>query len=444
MNFAGRTILGACSVAAIAALLTPQLSLAADMKLGLKDEPRPAVITLQETEEGGVFADKNGMTLYTDRDETKPNTPACTYDVPILGEVAEADDIRAFPPYPNPTTCLHKHKPVVDIGDGKAVGPWAVIEDSYGIKQWAYKGHVVYTSVKDLAVGQNWLDIETGLRQGRKRFLTLFAPLELPPDITVQEVGVAKVFATYSGRTLYTLTQDRVGKSMCDGACLDQWKPFLGGALSQPRGEWTLVTRDDHTRQWAFRGKPLYQFASDKAAGDTRGNNLPGALVAVAYPAAREPSSVTIQGTPVGDLYADDKGMTLYAYICPGSGGRECDDPTEKMNWWYVICGNTPEKCAKEWKPFLASENAKPTGGTWTTVSMPLPWSPVMAAPGSKEPSVKVWAYKGRPLFTHANEDRPGMIDGMDIGTLGGPKWFSIRATGADLNRKTTAIQAAR
>lgn len=362
MNFTSRSFLRACVVATAATLLMPPLLLAADPKLALKDEPRPAGIRLQETERGIVFADSKGMTLYTDRDETKLNTPVCTYDIPQIGEVKDARDIRFSAPFSKPTTCRHKHLPIVEIGDGKPVGQWAVIEDSYGIKQWAYRGHAVYTSVKDLAPGQDWLDLETGARQYRKRFVALFAPLDLPPDITVQPVGVAQVLATFSGLTLYTLTRDRVGKSLCEKTCLEEWRPFLGGTFSEGRGAWTLVQRADGTRQWAFGGKPLYTFAADKAAGDIRGNNLPGALVAVAYPAPRTPAFVTIQHTPVGPMYADEKGMTLYSYVCKGDAGRECDDPGEMTNWWFAECGNTPQKCAAQWKPVIAPDNAKPAG----------------------------------------------------------------------------------
>ena len=444
MKFAGRALLGVCVVVTAAAVAAPPYSFAAAPKVALMDEPRPSDIRLQETELGFVFADSRGMTLYTDRDEAKPNVPVCTYDIPQPATVTDAEDIRAFPPFPSPVACRHKHKPVEVTEGSKPVGPWTIVEDTYGIKQWAYRSHVVYTSVKDLAPGQAWNDVDTGMRQYRKRFLTLFAPLDLPPDITLQTIGVARILGTFTGRTLYTLAQDRAGKSTCEGACLDQWSPYLGGALSQPRGEWTLVTRNDGTRQWAFRGKPLYTFNADRKAGDTKGNNLPGVEVAVTYSAPRPPSFVTVQTTPVGDVYADEKGMTLYAFICPGESGRECDDAGEKTNWWFVVCGNTPEKCAAQWRPVFAKENAKPAGNSWSIVTMPLPWSPVRATQDSKEPGAKVWAYKGRPLFTYAHEDRPGMIDGMDIGTLGGPRWFALYSTGAELNANSTITQAAR
>lgn len=435
----------AASVIAAATTVLSHPLLAADQKFALKDEPRPSNIRLQETDLGVVFADSNGMTLYTDTADPKLNTPACTYDAPSPlsdEEVREEAIIEPNPPGLGYQACLLKHRPV-EVGDAKPVGPWTVFERD-GKKQWAYRGHPVYTSIKDMAPGQAWADLDVAMGQYRKQFVAIFAPLDLPPDLMLQEVGAAKVFATFSGRTLYTLAQDRAGKSTCEGACLEKWQPFVGGVLSQSRGDWSLVQRTDGRRQWALHGKPLYMYAADRAAGDTKGNNLPGVDVAVAYPAPRAPSFITMQTTPVGDLYADENGKTLYSFICPGRGGRECDDAGEKTSWWFVVCGNAPEKCADVWKPVLAKDDAKPAGNNWTIVNMPLPWSPVRAAVGSSEKSVKVWAFKGRPLFTYTYEDHPGMIDGMDVGTRLGPRWYAIYSTGADLNTKRTVTQAAR
>jgi predicted lipoprotein with Yx(FWY)xxD motif len=36
-------------------------------------------------------------------------------------------------------------------------------------------------------------------------------------------------------------------------------------------GELTLITRDDGTKQVAYKGVPLYHFAQDTAAGDING-----------------------------------------------------------------------------------------------------------------------------------------------------------------------------
>ena len=43
-------------------------------------------------------------------------------------------------------------------------------------------------------------------------------------------------------------------------------------------GDWKVIARDDGSKQWAYKGKPLYYFKNDAKAGDTvgdgKGNNV--------------------------------------------------------------------------------------------------------------------------------------------------------------------------
>jgi predicted lipoprotein with Yx(FWY)xxD motif len=39
-------------------------------------------------------------------------------------------------------------------------------------------------------------------------------------------------------------------------------------------GDWSVVTRDDGTKQWAFRGKPVYYWAKDTKPGDRTGDGV--------------------------------------------------------------------------------------------------------------------------------------------------------------------------
>jgi predicted lipoprotein with Yx(FWY)xxD motif len=77
------------------------------------------------------------------------------------------------------------------------------------------------------------------------------------------------------GRSLYILTSDRPGHPACSGACLQTWPPLSGTGTpgtgvhddfaTIARGTGTQVTFDKH---------PLYMFAGDTAAGDTKGNGI--------------------------------------------------------------------------------------------------------------------------------------------------------------------------
>ncbi len=79
-----------------------------------------------------------------------------------------------------------------------------------------------------------------------------------------------------TGRTLYTFDKDTVGsgKSVCNAACATNWPPFTAGATDQTGGDWTIVTRDDSTKQWAWSGQPLYYWAKDHEAGDVTGDGF--------------------------------------------------------------------------------------------------------------------------------------------------------------------------
>ena len=78
------------------------------------------------------------------------------------------------------------------------------------------------------------------------------------------------------GMTLYTFDKDVAGsgKSACSGECPAIWPPLRADSGAIPAGELSVITRDDGTKQWAYKGKPLYYFAKDQAAGDTLGDNV--------------------------------------------------------------------------------------------------------------------------------------------------------------------------
>jgi predicted lipoprotein with Yx(FWY)xxD motif len=75
------------------------------------------------------------------------------------------------------------------------------------------------------------------------------------------------------GMTLYTFDNDKeANKSACAGNCLNNWPILKADAADKDMGDWKVITRDDGTKQWAYKGKPLYYFAMDKAAGDKVGD----------------------------------------------------------------------------------------------------------------------------------------------------------------------------
>ncbi|HWI83177.1 hypothetical protein [Ramlibacter sp.] len=77
-----------------------------------------------------------------------------------------------------------------------------------------------------------------------------------------------------NGMTLYTFDRDAGGKSMCNGPCAANWPPLLAPAGASAAGEWSVVTRDDGSRQWAYKGKPVYYWAKDAKPGDRTGDGV--------------------------------------------------------------------------------------------------------------------------------------------------------------------------
>ncbi len=78
--------------------------------------------------------------------------------------------------------------------------------------------------------------------------------------------------------TLYTFDKDVVGsgKSVCNGPCATNWPPLKAEAGAQATGDWSLVTRDDGSLQWAYKGQPLYHWAKDQKPGDRTGEGVNG------------------------------------------------------------------------------------------------------------------------------------------------------------------------
>ncbi len=79
-----------------------------------------------------------------------------------------------------------------------------------------------------------------------------------------------------NGMTLYTFDKDTAGsgKSVCNGPCATNWPPLAAAAGAMGSGDWTIITRDDGSRQWAYKGKPLYFWAKDSKPGDRTGDGF--------------------------------------------------------------------------------------------------------------------------------------------------------------------------
>ncbi len=82
------------------------------------------------------------------------------------------------------------------------------------------------------------------------------------------------VLVNGSGMTLYTFDKDAGGKSACNGPCATNWPPLMAIGEAKAAGEWSIITRDDGGKQWAYKGRPLYTWVKDGKPGDKTGDGF--------------------------------------------------------------------------------------------------------------------------------------------------------------------------
>jgi len=88
------------------------------------------------------------------------------------------------------------------------------------------------------------------------------------------DTSKGKTLVDVKGMTLYVFDKDASGKSNCNGPCATNWPPLMAAADAKASGDWSVVTRDDGAKQWAYKGKPLYTWAKDTKPGDVTGDGF--------------------------------------------------------------------------------------------------------------------------------------------------------------------------
>ncbi len=79
-----------------------------------------------------------------------------------------------------------------------------------------------------------------------------------------------------NGMTLYTFDKDTAGsgKSVCVDKCAVNWPPLMADAGANGSGDWSVIARADGSKQWAYKGWPLYYWVKDQKPGDMTGDNV--------------------------------------------------------------------------------------------------------------------------------------------------------------------------
>jgi predicted lipoprotein with Yx(FWY)xxD motif len=104
-------------------------------------------------------------------------------------------------------------------------------------------------------------------------FAAISAANAAPPTKTAT-TAKGPALTDAKGMSLYTFDKDSGGKSACNGPCAANWPALKAEASDKASAGYTIIARDDGSKQWAYKGKPLYTFAKDQKAGDTTGDGF--------------------------------------------------------------------------------------------------------------------------------------------------------------------------
>ena len=99
---------------------------------------------------------------------------------------------------------------------------------------------------------------------------------ETNSTLSLRKTGLGPILVNSRGRTLYLFSKERNGKSACSGNCAKFWPPLLrqGKPTVGPGIKQSLVgstRRSNGSVQVTYNKHPLYSFAVDKRAGETKG-----------------------------------------------------------------------------------------------------------------------------------------------------------------------------
>jgi predicted lipoprotein with Yx(FWY)xxD motif len=399
--------------------------------------------------DGPVFADAKGHTLY-----------AWPYKLQRVGNAGDpkgqsnCSNVKTtvnagyMSPYPGGFTlpdpdkrpsCEQVWPPAIAPADAKPIGKWTVITRQDGRKQWAYDGAALYTSSLDRRPG-DVLGGDTFDHRGDHPAMRV--PIQPPPDVppafTVTTTRTGRLLQTERNFSVYSSDNDGPEKSNCDTACALVWIPMLAPESARPHGDWTIFEREPGLRQWAFRKKPLYRYALDSRARSLEGSDVPGWHNVFTQRSPPPPPGFTIQDTSAGQVLADSSGKTIYIYSCGEDTVDQlgCDHPGQTQAYRLAMCGGgDADRCMRTFQYVLAPKGAKSLSRSWSVIDID-PKTGRLATSGQAG-SLHVWAFRERPVYTYAGDNRPGDTNADGIGEFRGEReGFKAYWLRDDFNRR--------
>ncbi len=267
-----------------------------------------------------------------------------------------------------------------------------------------------------LAAAEKWKDAEIATPVG----ITL-QPLDKGQGYDLGKSAASFIareriaFTDAKGLTLYTYANDPIGKATCAGDCAQTWLPAPVSANAKPFGAWSIITRDDGAKQWAYQGKALYRFVNDVDPGSVGGNSpmrfgsrrMNGAGVFVGGGIRGAGVRGAAPDVPLPAEWTPALAFPALGVKAPdGLGVREIPDAAvlalvDSDNFTlYTTSGNPAKEESANWKPVAAPVFAK-TSGDFGFIE--------------RTDGIRQWAYKGRGLYTYAGDLVPGDANGVGV-----------------------------
>ncbi|MCO6042090.1 hypothetical protein [Thermococcus alcaliphilus] len=260
---------------------------------------------------------------------------------------------------------------------------FSVITRDDGSKQLAYKGWPLYYFFKDEKAGDTNGEGVKGVW------------FVMKPDYTLMiayKEGIGTYFVDPSGMALYYFAKDVNGTSVCYGDCAQKWPVFAPEEVSAPStlspSDFTYITREDGSKQLAYKGWPLYYFFMDEKAGDTNGEDVKHVWYVM-----RDYDVMIAYQDSVGTYLVDDMGMTLYYFV--------------KDNANMSVCYGD---CAQKWPAFYRENPVAPSviAGDFGEIT--------------REDGMKQTTFRGYPLYYFFMDKKRGDLKGQGVKDV----WFVV------------------
>ena len=235
--------------------------------------------------------------------------------------------------------------------------------------------------------------------------------LAKPNLSVVKDAKFGSILVDSTGKTLYFFTRDaKKDTSFCTGNCAVTWPIFykanlvLGQGLTA--GDFGTINRPDGKKQTTYKGWPLYYYASDAAAGETKGEGV-GTFWYVAKPDytimimdgnLKGLDGVTYTSKYVAGIervkyFVDAKGRTIYTFARDSLYKNKFTNATFSNNAVWPIYTDTLHKA-----PSAVSDTL----------------FKVITVFGRKQ-----LTYKGWPLYYYGQDTLRGQTKGVSVPVAG-------------------------